>query len=222
MKLYYFPETCAMAPHIALEWIGAEYQLERVERGDNRKPEFLALNPSGQLPVLATDEGAVLTQVPAILFYIAQLNPDAGIGAQINPRAKAGGEAMAHHRMMSRMAHFNSDIHPAFMPFFYPDRYSGDEADHAAIRAKSAERGGNFRSAPDTHLAGRDWVMGEGKSILDTYLYAFCRWARFLPKPVTEYANLTAFAARMNADPGVQAMLEMEGLGQITEVNSNG
>ncbi len=212
MKLYYFPESCALAPHIALEWIGAKYQLERIRRSDARKPEFLALNPSGQVPVLITDDGAALTQVPAILFYIAQLNPDAGIGAQINPRAKAGGEAMAQHQMASRMAEYNSNIHTAFMPFFMPARYSDDEAGHKAIRAKAATEIDAQLSRVDAHMADHEWVMGDRKTVLDAYLYTFCRWAQHLPKPLAEYRNLAAFAKRLDADPSVQTALEMEGL----------
>jgi glutathione S-transferase len=65
----------------------------------------------------------------------------------------------------------------------------------------------------ERHMDGRDWMLGDRKSILDAYLYVFCRWAEFLPKPLPEYPNLAAFTARMNEDAHVQTATKAQGLG---------
>ena len=78
LKLFYAPNTCALASHIALEEAGADYQTVRLDfRADEqRKPEYLAINPKGRVPALATDRG-ILTETPAILAFVAQSFPQA-------------------------------------------------------------------------------------------------------------------------------------------------
>jgi glutathione S-transferase len=82
LKLFYAPGTCALASHIALEEAGAEYEAVRLDfrTGEQRQPDYLAINSKGRVPALVTDEG-VLTETPAILVYVAQRFP----GAQLAP-----------------------------------------------------------------------------------------------------------------------------------------
>ena len=79
-KLYYSPGSCALASHIALEEAGADYETVRVDFGaeEQRKPEYLAINPKGRVPALITEKG-ILTETPAILLFIAQSHPEAGL-----------------------------------------------------------------------------------------------------------------------------------------------
>ena len=80
LKLYYAAGTCALASHIALEEAGAEFETVRVDFRSNeqRKPEYLAINPKGRVPALVTEQG-MLTETPALLIYIAQAFPRAGL-----------------------------------------------------------------------------------------------------------------------------------------------
>ena len=80
LKLFYAVGTCALASHIALEEAGAQYETVRLNfaDGEQRKPEYLKVNPKGRVPALVTDKG-VLTETPAILAYIAQLYPRASL-----------------------------------------------------------------------------------------------------------------------------------------------
>ncbi len=73
IKLYYAPDTCALASHIALEEAGAEYSLARIDfaREEQRSPKYLAVNPKGRVPAMATERG-ILTETPAMLAFIAQ------------------------------------------------------------------------------------------------------------------------------------------------------
>ena len=90
LKLFYAVGTGALASHIALEEAGAEYDAVRLEFGtnDQRKPEYLAINPKGRVPALVTDDG-VLTETPAILAFVAQSFPSAGLA----PMADRSGRA---------------------------------------------------------------------------------------------------------------------------------
>ncbi len=76
LKLFHAPGACSLASLIALEEAGADYELIRMSTrdGDQRKAEYLAINPKGRVPVLVTDQG-VLTENPAILAYVAQTHP---------------------------------------------------------------------------------------------------------------------------------------------------
>src|ERR1700690_1576942 len=78
LKFFYVANTCALASHIALQEAGADYETVRLEfaSNDQRKPDYLAINPKGRVPALATDRG-VLTETPAILAFIAQTFPRA-------------------------------------------------------------------------------------------------------------------------------------------------
>src|SRR5471030_2322484 len=80
LTLYYAPNTCALASHIALEHVGAEYETVRVDFSKNEQcsPEYLRLNPKGRVPTLVTSRG-ILTETPAILLFICQSFPDAGL-----------------------------------------------------------------------------------------------------------------------------------------------
>jgi glutathione S-transferase len=90
IKFFYAANTCALASHIALEEAGVEHDAIRLDfrTDDQRKPEYLAINPKGRVPALVTDDG-VLTETPAILAYIAQRFPSAGLAPLDNPFAFA-------------------------------------------------------------------------------------------------------------------------------------
>jgi len=204
MKLYSFTGACALAPHVALEWVGADYELELIKRSDTRTPEFLALNPVGKVPVLVLDDGTVLTEVPPLLVWIAENWPDANLGPENSEEGR--------YTFRKWMAEFNGDIHPAFTPYFLTFRYADSKEAQGEVKAKAAEEVDFQLSIVERHMEGRDFVMGERRTILDPYLFVFCLWAGFLPKPLKEYPNLAAFAGRMKADPGVQAAMKAQGL----------
>src|SRR6187399_2423184 len=88
MKFFFGPHSCALASHIALEEAGADYEAVRLDlkAGDQRKPEYLKVNPKGRVPALVTDRG-VLTENPAILAYVAQAYPDARLAPLDDPWA---------------------------------------------------------------------------------------------------------------------------------------
>ena len=90
LKLFYAVGSCALASHITLEEAGAEYETVRLDfaAGDQRKPEYLKVNPKGRVPALITDSG-ILTETPAILAYLAQVYPQAKLAPLTDPFAFA-------------------------------------------------------------------------------------------------------------------------------------
>ena len=204
MHLYYFQGSCALAPHITLEWVGADYGLKEVKRSETRSEAFLNdVNPFGKVPVLELDDGRKIHQVNALQNWLAKHFPDADLGAH--------GED-EDYEMANLMAYFNGDVHPAFTPFFLTFRYTADEAAQPGIKEAAAKELDFHLTNLDRMMDGKTWVMGDRKTILDPYLFVFCNWARFLPKSLDEYPNLKAFAGRMMADDGVQAAMKAQGL----------
>ncbi len=203
MKLYYSPGACSLADHIVLEWIGKPYEAVRVTREDRYKPEYLAINPAGAVPALE-DDGWVLTQNAAILNYLADLHPEAGLGGD--------GSAKSRAEVNKWLAFANSDVHPAFHPIFGSTAYLEDAAliDKTKDAARAKVR--KLYERADEQLKSRDWIAGDTRSIADPYLYVTYRWARGTGVDLSGLDHLAAFAARVEADPAVQKVLKDEGL----------
>lgn len=205
LKLYYAPGSCALASHIALEEAGADYELELVRLGEQqqRTPEFLALNPKGRVPALATDRG-VLTENPAILAYVAQVWPEAKL-MPADPYAAAQVHAFN--------AFLCATVHPTFAHKFRPYRYADDPQSHAAMAAKvPSVLDEHFGLVEEVLSDGREWVHGD-YSTSDGYLFNFARWyqregmGNAATRPLVR-----AHIKRMQERPAVQRALEQEGL----------
>lgn len=200
--LYYATGACSLAPHIVLEWIGAPYEAVKVSFGSK---ELLAVNPAGAVPTLREDDGWLLTQAGAILDYLALKHPEAGLegGTDLRDRAEA-------HRWS---AFFTSDVHAAFWPIFMPNRYTNeksDEARQAVVQAGQALVRKQFKLL-DKHLEGRDWILNNGRSVIDAYSFPMIRWAiKLLPGGIADFPNVQALHDRIAADPAVQKVLARE------------
>lgn len=200
-KLFYHTGACSLAPHIVLEWIGAPYEEQNVEFGS---PELLAVNPAGAVPALIEDDGWILTQCGAVLHYLADKHPEAGLGAEPGPRGAA--------ELNRWSSFFTGDLHPAFFPLFLPARYTTDPDPAALEKVQDACRDlvRKRLGLLDDHLAGREWILGK-RSIIDAYAFPMIRWAaKLLPEGIKGWANIQALHDRIAADPAVQRVLARE------------
>ncbi|MEX1235713.1 MAG: glutathione S-transferase family protein [Roseovarius sp.] len=200
--LYYAPGACSLAPHIALEWIGAPYEAVKVQFGSK---ELLAVNPAGAVPTFQEDDGWLLTQAGAILDYLAYKHPEAGLSGGDDIRAKA--EA---HRWS---AFLTSDLHASFWPIFVPNRYTTDKSDAArkAVAAAGHKLAAKQLGVLNRHLEGREYIMDGGRSVIDAYAFPMIRWgANLLPGGLQEFPDVQALHDRLAADPAVQKILARE------------
>ena len=202
MKLYTKPGACSTADHIALRWTGQPFEVEVLDKDTMKAPAFLAINPSGAVPAVV-DGDFVLTQNAAIMGYIADTYPEAGLSGDGSVRQRA--EAMRW------LAFVNSDLHPAFKPMFGPAAFIPDPDQQTVLKAGSLKRLRSLFEIADKQLAGRQWLAGF-RSVADPYLYITLRWAHAFKVDLSGLDNLAAFQQRMEADPGVQAALKVEGL----------
>jgi len=202
MKLYSKPGACSIADHIALQWTGQPFEVELMTAERLKSPEYLRINPAGAVPALQ-DGDFTLVQNAAILGYIADRYPHAGLAGDGTPRQRAEASRW--------LAFCNSDLHPAFKPIFAPASFIADAAQHEALKQTARQRLRGLFETTDRQLAGRDWLAGF-RSYADPYLYVTLRWADRVGVDLSGLENLAAFKRRMDADAGVQAALRAEGL----------
>lgn len=202
MKLYSKPGACSTADHIALQWTGQPYEVELVDGQSMKAPAFLQINPNGAVPALV-DGDFVLTQNAAIMGYIADSFPQAGLGGDGSPQQRAEANRW--------LAFVNSDVHPAFSPLFSPGKFIADEALFDAIRAAARKRLRGLFEQADRQLADKPWLAGF-RSYADPYFYITLRWAHGAKVDLSGLDHLVAYKTRLEADAGVQAVLKAEGL----------
>jgi glutathione S-transferase len=204
MKLYTLPGACSLASHIALEWIGAPYEAVKVERDRLKSPEFLDLNPAGQVPVLVEDDGWVLTENIAILHYLAELHPQLRLDGDGTLRGRA--------EVNRWLGFLNSEVHKGFAPIFGPGAFVADTSQHAELQDNARRKLHNLFARIDEALEDRDWLAGAQRSIADPYLFVVLRWAYAKQVDMTGMDNLARFFERMKADAGVQKAMQAEGV----------
>ena len=200
MKLYYSPGACSLSDHIVLEWIGQPYEAVRLSSKQRQSPEYLAINPAGAVPAFE-DDGWVLTQNAAILNYLADRFPEAGLGGDGSLRGRA--------EVNKWLAMANADIHPAFHPLFGAPAYLQDPALVELSKQAARNKLRVMFERVDRQLAGRDWIAGS-RSIADPYLFVVTRWALAMDVDLTGLDHLHRFFDRMLADAGVQRSLQQE------------
>ena len=204
IRLHYAPGGCSLAVHIALEEAGAAFEAVRIDfaKSEQRSEHYLALNPNGRVPVLETERG-VLTECVAILAWIAQTWPEAGL-APLDPWDFA--------RMQAFNAFLASSVHPAYAHVSRPGRYADGEAAAAAMRAKAPEALAGFYEIIEARFAdGRPWANGQAYSVSDPYLMVMTGWIR--ARELLDLSRLPAVAAqheRTLARPATQRALSRE------------
>lgn len=200
MKLYYTPGACSLASHIVLCETGLSYSLEKVDLrnktiADGR--DFRTINPLGYVPVLELNNGEILTEGNAILFYLADRVPSAGL---IPPAGE-----VARYRLFSWLTFISSELHKNFSPLFAKDT-------PAEFRAKVEERLAARFAHVDGVLAYTPYIAGDQFSIADAYLLVVSNWAKPVGFDLTPYPHLLAFRERALARPAVQQAMREEGL----------
>ena len=168
MKLYSAPGTCATAMHIALEWIGNPFEVEHLDFAGMKSPEYLKINASGVVPALV-DGDMNLSEGMAILLYLVDQNPNANIG----PAANSPDRVELHKWLV----YISGTLHPYFWPYFMPMRFTTDKEGHDAVKAASQILVDKALTTINNHLEGREWMVGETKSVADAFLYPMAGWA---------------------------------------------
>ena len=203
LKLFYSPGSCALASHIALEEAGADYQAVRVNfaDGEQRKPEYLKINPKGRVPALITERG-ILTETPAILVYIAQTHRARALAPLDDPFDFA--------RLQSFNSYLCATVHVAHAHGGRGARWADDPSSLEDMKRKVPQTvAACFDLIEGTMLAG-PWVMGEHYSVSDPYLFTVARWLERDGIDIERYPKVADHHRRMADRPAVARTLEQE------------
>ena len=205
MKLYYAPGACSLASHIALEETGLPYSTQKLnlQEGDQRKPEYLKLNPNGRVPTLVVD-GKPLTENVAILTFLGGGFPAKGLWPK---------DTWSQAMLVSALAWCSNTIHPAYGHLVRAPRYSDDAACQESIKAKARQSFGDYLKQVDGWLGKTPkWMMGKQFTVGDGYLFVFYRWANRNGYDVKAMANYTRHANDVLARPAVKKVMADEGI----------
>lgn len=169
LRLYFSPKSCALATHITLEEAGANYQAIRLDfsKNEQRNAEYLAINPKGRVPALVTDEG-VLTETPAILFYIAQTYPAAKLAPLDDPFALG--------RLQAFTSYLCSTVHVAHAHRMRGYRWADDANAIAEMKRKAPQVVHDCFNLIETEMFVGPFVMGTTMTIADPYLFTLATW----------------------------------------------
>ncbi len=203
LTLYYAPRTVALASHLALEHAGASYELARVDfaKTEQRSPQYLRVNRKGRVPALVTDRG-VLTETPAMLQYIAQCFPAAGLAPLDDPFLLAEMNAFA--------SYLCSTVHIAHAHKMRGARWSDEPPVWDAMRRYVPRSVGDaFAPIEHEYLRG-PWVLGERFSVADYYLLTIARWLEGDEVDLTPLPRVLDHRARMLAMPLVTRVIALE------------
>jgi glutathione S-transferase len=200
MKLYYSPGACSLSPHIVARELGIPVELKKVNTKDKTVEgggDYWQVNGRGYVPALELDNGQVLTEGPAIVQYLADQKPEAGLAP------KNG--SLERYRLQEWLNFLTSEVHKQFSPLFKPntpDEYKKIAKENLATRFDWL----------DKQLAGKDYLTGKSFSVADAYLFVLLNWTKFQAIDLAKWPNLAAFQARVGARPKVQEALQAEGL----------
>ena len=200
MKLYYAPGACSLSPHIVARELGIPVELRKVNTQDKTIEgggDYWKVNGRGYVPALELDSGEILTEGPAIVQYLADQKPEAGLAP------KAG--SFERYRLQEWLNFLTSEIHKQFSPLFKPNT---PEEYKKIAKEILAARFDWF----DKQLAGKDHLMGKQFTVADAYAFVLLGWTRPMQIDLSRWPNLAAFHKRVGARPKVKEALQAEGL----------
>ena len=202
LKLFYSTGSCALASHIALEEAGADFEAVRIDlrAGDQRTPQYLALNPKGRVPALVTDLGT-LTESVSILAFIAQSFPAANL-APTDPFGFA--------RVQAFNAYLASTVHVAHAHGRRASRWADDAQAQKAMQDKVADNMASCFQLIEDEMFEGPWVMGQQYTICDPYLFTLASWLDDDGVDPSQFPKVSEHMVRMIARPAVWKALAVE------------
>jgi glutathione S-transferase len=156
--------------------------------------DYLAINPIGQVPVLRTDDGRLLTENAAILPYLADHLTDAGA---------APANDFGRYDLARWLGFIGTELHKlVFTPLLSSKTNDG-------AKAFAVAAAGPRLAFLNGHLDGRDFLLDQF-SVADAYLTAVLNWAQFIKMDLSPYPAVAAYYGRMTARPAVARAMQDE------------
>ncbi len=199
MNLYFSPLACSMATRIALYEAGADARYLEVDPKSKKvlqdESDFFSVNPLGLVPTISTDDGLVLTENAAILQYVADRFPNAGIGS---------GAGIERSRLHQWLCFIGTELHKGlFLPLL-------DRKAPAEMKAYVLEKYLSRLDVLNKHLEGREFLL-DRFSVADAYLGTILNWTMATPQiDLTKWPAINDYLARFKTRPSVMKALAEE------------
>ena len=202
MRLFTTPGVCSLACHIALCESGLTFTAEIVDLRAKTLADgsdYRAVNARGAVPALEIEPGEVLTEGVAIMQYVADLNPRAGLAPPAGSLDRA--------RMQEAMNFIAGELHKTgYGPLFRPGLT--DEAKAAQLAIIDSKLGWLEGLMAD----GREYLLSSGYSLADGYLFTISDWSKKFGHDLSKFPRISALRDRVVARPAVQAAMRAEGM----------
>jgi glutathione S-transferase len=200
LKFFHARGSCSLASHIALEDADAKYEAVRLDfsKSQQRGAEYLAVNPKGRVPALATDRG-VISENPAILLWIAQTYPAAKLAPLDDPFALG--------QMQALNGYLSSTVHVAHAPKLRGARWSDDAAVVEALKLKVAQNMGDCFELIENEFFKGPWAMGDHYTVADPYLYTVATWLEGDGVDIARFPKVADHFKRMGERAAVKRAL---------------
>lgn len=213
LTLYLSQGACSFVPHSLLLHLNIPHKTVAMKLGPEGysaadgsfdTAEYKArIHPSGYVPALAVDD-EVITELPALLFYIASLSDN-----NLVPQ-----DGLQRARVAEWLNLLSGTLHGyGFAMMFRPQRFVDDEALHDTIRAKGRTFAERILVRINKAFEKKDFAVGDALTVADFYLYVFARWGKVMEMDMeANYPNYVRFAHRMEQVDGVKKAIAAEGL----------
>lgn len=210
ITLHYFPGNASFTPHVLLHELALDFKLQWVDRANaaHKSPDYLKLNPNGQIPVLV-DGDLVLYETAAICLHLADTHPSGALAPPIGTADRA--------QYYKWMVWLTNTLQATLLHYFYPERLvdAGNTAGAAQVQAHAQAKVGACLQQIDEQLARHcgPWLLGADYSAADVFGFMLCRWTRgFSELPARDYPHIAPWLARVAERPAVQRAAQTEGL----------
>ncbi len=201
MKLYYAPGACSLAATIVAHEAGLSVEMIKVDLGSHKTAagvDFRTINPRGYVPTIQLDDGQILSEVAALLQWMADQAPQSGL---LPP---AGG--MARVRVQEWLTFIGTELHKSFSPWLWHKETAASTRE--TVLANLADRFAEL----DGVLSTQPYLTGEGFTVADAYAFTILNWANYLHISLDAYPSVKTFLHRVGTRPKVQAAMTAEGL----------
>jgi glutathione S-transferase len=204
MKLFYLPGSCALGPHIALEYSGLPYEAVRIERGRQTDPSYLAIHPLGRVPALVTETHGTITEAPVVLAYIADIAPSLGLLPAVGTRDR--------YEALRWMAYISTTVHPAIGRHWRPAHFCDDANYEQTIERAAAKQLADDFAYIERHMSKREWIVGDHFTVADFHLFVFGRLGLRLPASTREFPNIHRHTLRVAELSATQNAMFQQGI----------
>ncbi|MFT3987118.1 glutathione S-transferase family protein [Aestuariivirga sp.] len=198
--------TGSAAVEALLALVGAEYKVEDVERdAQGAIPAiYRRINPRGEVPSLILGDDSVMTESAAIMIYLADLHPKAGMAPAIASPERA--------RYLRWMTYLATTLYMSDLRYFYPERYSVDESAAPGIKAKAVADMESEFAVLSEGLGKGPWFVENRMTALDIYAAMLLSWAPDQKALFAKHPNLGALSQAVAANPAVAKVWARHGM----------